>query len=82
MNTTAVYPKMSQAQAMVGMYRSMSKKAKEEFRRWFMENEAVVTMEVTPELMASIEEGRAQIRKGQSTLCRTQEELDNFFASL
>ena len=84
MSSTAVYPKMSQAQAMVGLYRSMSKKAKDEFRRWFFENEgsAMVAEEVTSELMASIEEGRQQIRNGQCKRCRTKEDLDNLFASL
>lgn len=37
---------------------------------------------ITPELMASIEEGRQQIRNGECTVCRTKEELDGFFDAL
>lgn len=80
MNRTT-YPKMTQAQALIGLYRSMSKKAKEEFKNWFFENEHE-SLVLTPELSASIEEGRKQIREGQCTVCRTKEDLDNFFESL
>lgn len=46
---TTAYPKMTQAQAMIGLYRSMSKKAKEEFKNWFFENEHQ-SLVMTPEL--------------------------------
>ncbi|MCQ2244305.1 MAG: hypothetical protein MJZ32_08595 [Bacteroidaceae bacterium] len=85
--TTATYPKMTQAQAMISMYLTMSKKSKDEFKHWFFENEqnSVSTAsdnEISPELMASIEEGRKQIREGKCTRCRTKEDLDKLFASL
>lgn len=53
-------PRMTQAQAMVGMYRAMPKKARTEFAEWFFQN---VEMDVTQSedykaSMKDIEEGR------------------------
>lgn len=39
-------------------------------------------LKISPELWASIEEGRKQIAKGDCTICNNEEELNAFFDSL
>ncbi|MBE6313061.1 MAG: hypothetical protein E7076_07920 [Bacteroidales bacterium] len=37
---------------------------------------------ITPELQERLEESRKEIMRGESTICRTHEEIDTFFDSL
>ena len=74
---TKAFPKMTQAQAMIGMFRSMSKKARTEFATWFFQN---VEMDVTQS--AAYKASMRDIEEGRVTEFNSMEDFKNWCEKL